>query len=111
MDFTNLKRILFSRKDELNVIEKFNQFKYHYYILICILFIISSIISLFLTKNINSLILSDIAIFLVLVFFSSRIIVSYHYNRDIDFKEFSEKIHYISFFLFVGFILLVTIFR
>lgn len=57
MDFTNLKRILFSRKDELNVIEKFNQFKYHYYILICILFIISSIISLFLTKNINSLIL------------------------------------------------------
>lgn len=30
MDFTNLKRILFSRKDELNVIEKFNQFKYHY---------------------------------------------------------------------------------
>lgn len=104
MDFTNLKRILFSRKDELNVIEKFNQFKYHY-ILICIFFIISSIISLFLTKNINSLILSDVAIFLVLVFFSSRIILSYHYNRDIDFKEFSEKIHYISFFLFVGFIL------
>ena len=47
--FTDLKNNITNSKNELNVIEKFNQFKYHY-ILICILFIYLALFHFFLQK-------------------------------------------------------------
>lgn len=56
MDFNNFKRILFSKKEDLSTIDRFKRFKYDYYLIICGLFIISTIIGFYLSKNIISII-------------------------------------------------------
>ena len=111
MDFNNFKRILFSKKEDLSTIDRFKRFKYDYYLIICGLFIISTIIAFYLSKNIISIILLIVVIFLVLMFFSSRIILSYYRGKNINIEEFTEKMHYISLFLFIGFIVLVKVFK
>ena len=111
MNFNNFKRILFSKKDDLSTIDKFKRFKYTYYLITCALFIISTIIALYFSKNLISIILLIVAIFLVLMFFSSMIILSYYRGKDINIEEFTEKMHYISLFLCIGFIVLVNIFK
>ncbi|WP_407381936.1 hypothetical protein [Methanobrevibacter sp.] len=102
----NYLKIILSNRSDLNPQERFTRFKLTYFLAICSIIIISYIISFFISNGVISFLLEGIVISLILIFFMSLSVRSYYKNKDMDYKDFSDRMFFIILFLGISFVVI-----